>query len=299
MNTLHNYRTLCSAATLLRAGKTCTECIDRRSVLPALQHGCYRDSHISTVPMAATVAIHRLLKTYSRHIDALVALTEFQKRLLVKGGLPAERIHVRPNVFPSDVHCVQWEDREEKAVYLGRISHEKGIETLIRAWTEWGSAAPLLEVIGDGPDLESMRVLASNSAGSRIRLLGRLATSEAYDRFRFAKLLIVPSICFEGFPLVLREAFAFGVPVAASRLGAFEELVSERKVGRTFEPGDVQDLLRTVVGLWADQAVLKGFAGASREEFEIRYTASTGMKLLLRIYERAIEHKARRRPIHL
>jgi glycosyltransferase involved in cell wall biosynthesis len=118
-----------------------------------------------------------------------------------------------------------------------------------------------------------------------------LPTEETYMTLQTARLLVVPSICLEGFPLVLREAFAFGVPVAASRIGAFEELVAARKLGRTFEPGDVQDMLRTVSAMWADQAALKEMAESARSEFESRYTAAAGLDRLLWIYDRAIEHR--------
>src|SRR5207253_1695516 len=111
-------------------------------------------------------------------------------------------------------------------------------------WICWGDDAPRLEIVGEGPDLERLRSLAAGAG--RIVFTGQKSAAEAHALLSKAKLLIVPSTWFEGFPLVLSEAFAFGVPVAASRLGTFEELVDARGAGRLFTPGDPGSLLETV-----------------------------------------------------
>src|SRR5207249_1619565 len=144
------------------------------------------------------------------------------KSILVTGGLPAERIYVKPNCYPGAPLPVPWLEREDKAIFLGRVSAEKGLDTLIEAWIRWGGDAPQLEIVGEGPDLERLRSLAAGAG--RIVFTGQKSAAEAHALLSKAKLLIVPSTWFEGFPLVLSEAFAFGVPVAASRLGTFEEL---------------------------------------------------------------------------
>jgi glycosyltransferase involved in cell wall biosynthesis len=293
VNTLHNYRTVCPNAMPLRRGVACTECIDSRSVVPALRYGCYRDSRMATLPLAISVGLHRRLGTYARHVDAFIALTEFQKSQLVTGGLPASRIHVKPNVFPGQQQCVPWEQREDKVVFLGRISEEKGVRTLVKAWLQWGEAAPQLVVIGDGPGLTPLRAETVGPAANRIKFLGALSLSQSYDQLSRAKLLVVPSISFECFPLVLREAFAFGVPVLASNLGTFEELVAERGAGRLFTPGDPNDLLRIVTRMWSDQPELERMAEVAHNEFQTRYTALAGLALLRGIYDSAIQRRTR------
>jgi glycosyltransferase involved in cell wall biosynthesis len=294
VNTLHNYRTLCSAATLFRKGVTCTSCIDTNSVWPALRHSCYRNSRLATVPLAASIALHRELRTYARCVDAFIALTHFQKSLLVKGGLPEEHIHVKPNSYAGVRRPVPWNEREDKAVFLGRICPEKGIDTLVQAWQLWGASAPRLEIIGGGADLARFRRSTPTADAGKLVFLGEKTLDEARALLSTAKLLIVPSIWFECFPLVLCEAFALGVPVAASRLGTFEEIVESRGLGRLFAPKDPENLRATVSALWKDTTALERMSHLALQEFETRYTIAKTMQQLHTIYERAIETKKAR-----
>jgi glycosyltransferase involved in cell wall biosynthesis len=225
-------------------------------------------------------------------VDAFIALTKFQKSVLVRGGLPERRICVKPNCYPGSPQPAPWAEREDTAVFLGRISPEKGIDMLVEAWIRWGAAAPKLQVIGGGPDLERLRRRVP--ASSRVVFVGMKPADEAHALLSRAKLLIVPSTWFEGFPLVLCEAFAFGVPVAASRLGTFEELVEAPGVGRLFLPNDPEDLLKIVSELWEDKAALERMSLAAHREFETRYSAQASAAALQSIYERAIETKRAR-----
>jgi glycosyltransferase involved in cell wall biosynthesis len=202
--------------------------------------------------------------------------------------LPESRIHVKPNCYPATPSLVPWSDREDKAVFLGRVSAEKGLDTLIQAWTKWGADAPKLEIIGQGPDLDRLRGSVPPSSAGRIAFLGARSLDEAHALLSTAKLLIVPSVWFEGFPLVLCEAFAFGVPVAASRLGTFEELVEARAAGRLFSTGDPDALRRTVSAMWDNQPALERMSRAAHREFETRYSAPNSVQALQAIYDRAI-----------
>lgn len=148
VTTLHNYRTVCAAAVPLRGGEPCDLCIRKRSVIPALRYGCYKKSRLMTAPVAAGIALHHWLKTYDRHIDAHIVLTEFQKQELVCGGLPEKKVHVKPSSFNGDCRPLPWRERESKVVFVGRVSAEKGLDSLLAAWRLWGKAAPRLEIIG-------------------------------------------------------------------------------------------------------------------------------------------------------
>jgi glycosyltransferase involved in cell wall biosynthesis len=140
--TLHNYRLFCPAAIPMRAGQVCTDCLDRRSVLPALQHGCYRNSRLATVPLALNVALHRAAGTWAHQVDAFIALTEFQRQRVVDAGLPASRVFVKPNFYPGNPAVVPWGQRQPYVVFAGRLTAEKGVATLIRAWQLWGPRRP-------------------------------------------------------------------------------------------------------------------------------------------------------------
>jgi glycosyltransferase involved in cell wall biosynthesis len=294
VNTLHNYRTLCSAGSPARNGITCTLCLESRSVWPALWHGCYRNSRLATIPVAASVALHRRLRTYVRHVDAFITLTQFQKSLLAHSGLPERHMYVKPNCYPSVPDLVPWHERAHKAVFIGRMSAEKGVDTLVEAWLRWGAAAPKLEIIGTGPELERVRRAVAASSAGRIVFMGQKSPEETRASLSRARLLILPSEWFEGFPLVLTEAFAFGVPVAASRLGTFEELVESRGVGRLFSPRNPENLQATVAALWRDDAALAQMSRLAHQEFETRYSAEKSVEALEAIYKCGIETKRTR-----
>lgn len=290
--TLHNYRLWCAAAIPMRNGETCTDCIDARSARPALRHGCYRDSRAATVPLATGIALHRALGTWQREVEAFVALTDFQRALMIRGGLPASRVEVKPNFFPGRPQPLDWDRRPLSCVFAGRLSAEKGITKLIDVWRLWGQEAPELRVVGDGPLRAALEAAA---AGSRVRFLGLLSPTEAQDEIGKSRLLILPSECLEGFPLSLREAFALGTPAAVSRLGALPALVDEGRCGVLIDPYDRQTVLGTLQAAWHDQAKLARLGQLGRNEFLNRYTADANHQSLMHIYERA---RARRGQTH-
>jgi glycosyltransferase involved in cell wall biosynthesis len=289
--TLHNHRLYCAAATLARDGAPCTACLDRRSVLPALRHGCYRASRLATAPLAASIALHRRLGTWDA-VDAFVVLTEFARDLAVRAGLPRERLHVKPNFHPDPPAVVPWAARRPVVLYVGRLSAEKGPRVLVEAWRRWGAAAPALEIAGDGPERAALEARAAGLAN--VRFLGTLAPAEVAARLGRARLLVVPSTCFEGFPLVVREAFAAGVPVAASRLGALPAIVEEGRSGLLFAPNDPVDLARAVARAWADEPGLAALGAGARAAFEARYTADASHEALVAVYAAARARRAAR-----
>lgn len=289
--TLHNYRLWCAAAIPLREGKVCTQCLDQRSVRPALRHGCYKQSRAATVPLAVNITLHRWLGTWTKQVDAFIALTEFQKQLMVQAGLPACRIHVKPNFYPGAPVVQEYGKRERYCVYAGRLSAEKGVRTLVAAWRRMGAAAPELRMVGDG---ELRSELEQQAQGTNVKFLGQLAAKEADAQIGGARLLVMPSEWFEGFPMVLREAFALGTPVAVSRIGPMPDLVCGGEAGALFTPGAVAEVADTVSGLWANEARLQDLSRQSRRQFEQNLTEGANQQRLQQIYETAV--RGRREP---
>ena len=292
--TLHNYRLFCPAALPVRGGRPCTECLDRRSVLPSLRHGCYRGSRAATAPLAAGVALARALGLWQRHVDAFIALTEFQRDLMVAAGLPAERVHVKPNFYPGRPELVPWGARRPCAVYVGRLSEEKGVRHLLEAWSAWGEGAPELRLVGDGPQRSALEAQARAAGLTGAVFLGQLQPAQAEAEIARARLLMLPSVWFEGFPMVLREAFAFGTPVAVSELGPLPGLVEHGRAGLVFRAGDAASLLREVRAAWADPGGLEARGAAARRAFEARYAEPENGVALQEIYGRAIESQRAR-----
>jgi len=292
--TLHNYRLFCPAALPVRDGRPCTECIDRRSVLPSLRYGCYRGSRAATAPLAAGVALARALGLWRRHVDAFIALTEFQRELMVAAGLPAERVFVKPNFYPGRPEVVAWAARRPCVVYVGRLSEEKGVRHLLEAWAAWGAEAPELRLVGDGPLRAALEAQARSGGLERAVFLGQLPAGEAEAEIARARLLVLPSIWFEGFPMVLREAFAFGTPAAVSDLGPLPGLVERGRAGLIFRPGDPTSLLHEVRAAWAEQAGLEARGAAARRAFDARYAEPENAAKLQEIYRSAIASQGAR-----
>lgn len=279
--TLHNYRLFCPAAIPMREGQVCTECLDQESAWPSVRHGCYRGSRLATLPLAVSVALHRRLGTWTQQVDAFIALSEFQKGRMAAAGLPGDKIHVKPNFYPGNPVVMPWLERDHAVVFVGRLSQEKGVETLVRAWRAWGESAPELRVVGEGPLREKLQSMA---VGLPIRFLGQLAVAGAQKEIASSRLLVLPSEWFEGFPMVLREAFAFGTPAAVSDLGPLPSLVRDGENGTVFPAADAAKLLAIVRAAWSDHAKLEQQGRVARCDFERLYTEDANYRLLMKVY---------------
>lgn len=283
--TLHNYRLFCSAGIPMRSGKVCTDCLDQHSVWPALRHGCYRNSRIATLPLAAGIALHRARGTWSRDVEAFIALSEFQRERLVAAGLPAERVYVKPNFFPGSPVVAPLTQRVRRVVFVGRLSEEKGAGDLVDAWTAWGADAPELIVVGDGPLLAALQTRCARLRN--VRLLGQVDSAQAQGLIAESLLLVLPSRCYEGFPMVLRESFAFGTPSLVSDLGPLPSMVASG-AGLTFQAGNTADLLLQLKRAWSDEALLQRMSVAARVAFERLYTEEANYLTLMAIYRQAM-----------
>ncbi len=289
VQTLHNYRMICPSALLFRDEAPCELCVGKTFAWPGVVHACYRGSRAATAVVATSLAAHRLRGTYERGIDRYVALTEFARERFVAGGLPADRIVVKPNFLATDPG--PGDGVGGYALFVGRLSPEKGLRVLQAAWREIGGAMPL-RVIGDGPLGEEVAAWAASSEG--VTWLGRRSSAEVREAMKGAALLVVPSTWYEGLPMTIVEALAVGTPVVASRLGALESLVDDGRTGRTFDPGDGASLAAAV--LWAvdHPKALRAMRVAARQEYERRYTAEANHAQLMQVYRDAAGRRAER-----
>ena len=280
---LSNFRLLCPG-NLVRNGNVCQECIEQKSFLPAIRHGCYRNSRPATAAVALMLGAHRATNTWERLVDVYVAHTEFARQKFIEGGLPGERIFVTPHMIWPDPG--QGEGRGDYALFVGRLSEEKGVHTLAEAWR--GLADIPLRIAGDGP-------LAGISWPRGVTWLGNLSRDSVSALMKDARIVIVPSICFEIGPLTVLEAFAAGTPVIASDLGSMAERVTHGRTGLLFRPGDAEDLARQVRWAFDRPEELRAMRANARREYEEKYTAERNYKMLMAIYEMAIENSQRRR----
>jgi len=292
--TLHNFRYVCASAMLSRQGLPCTLCLEKRSVLPALRHRCYRDSFIDTVPLAFSIALHRRLDTFNRNVDAFITLTPFQKAKFVEAGFRESSLHLRPPFYAAAPAAIPWSERRNTVTYLGRLGTEKGVDILVAAWLKWGKDAPPLDIIGDGPEGARLRdQIGESTRSGNIRFLGSLPFHEAQKLLASSKLLVIPSRVFEGYPMVAREAFALGVPVIASDIGSLRDII-ERGVGDRFEAGNAPALLEAARRNWSDQQQLRRLSMEAKNKYERELSPATSLRKLEEIYATAIDARKAR-----
>jgi len=285
--TLHNYRILCPTAVLLHEGQVCERSLGR-STLWAVPARVYRGSAIGTASLVAMIELHKALGTWTRDVDAFIALTPFARETFIRAGLPAARIHVKGNATDDPGEPAATTARTG-ALSVGRLSPEKGIAVLLDAARTTG--APLT-IVGDGP-LRSACEAAARDAPS-ITLTGRLPPDEVARHMRQAAVLVLPSVCHEMFPMALVEAFANGLPVIASRLGALASLVEDGRTGLLFEPGDPRDLAERLTWALAHPREMEEMGRNARHRYKAAFTPSATDARLREIYAAAMErrHKA-------
>jgi glycosyltransferase involved in cell wall biosynthesis len=277
VQTLHNFRSLCPQATFLREAKVCEDCLGRLPWRGAVR-ACYRDSKLQSTVLASMLTFHRAIGTWQSKVTRYIALNEFCRSKFIAGGLPAERIVLKPNFvdFEAAHDCGR-----SDFLFVGRLSPEKGIDVLV-------AAADLLRdlvvrVAGSGPDAMKLQ-------GARCLLsLGALDTAGVKTQMSRAIALVLPSICYESFPRTLVEAFASSLPVIASRMGPLSELVKDGVTGLLFESGNAQDLASKII--WAQQhpEQMLQMGRNARLAYEAEFTAERNHEQLISIYQDAID----------
>jgi len=289
VQTLHNYRLLCPAATLFRRGRVCEDCLEAKAPWPGVLHGCYRSSRPQTAAAAAMLCLHGLLRTWDRQVDAYIALTDFARRKFIEGGLPQAKISVKPNFV--DVPPGPAAGDGGYTLFIGRLSPEKGIGALLDAWRTLADI-PLV-IAGDGPLRQEVEAAAALSCGRSLRIVGRQDRAGVAALMRGARFLVFPSAWYECFPLVIAEAFACGLPVVASGQGAAAEMVSDGATGLHFRPGDARDLAAKARTLWSRPDLGRRMGREARLQFERAYSARRNYGLLMSIYECVVEGRSR------
>jgi glycosyltransferase involved in cell wall biosynthesis len=284
VQTLHNFRLMCPTATFYRDGNICEACAEG-GLWNAVRHGCYHGSRTASATVALMLATHRLLGTWRDSINSFIALTAFSRQKFIAAGFSPAKIFVKPNFIDPDPGPRT--NVSDYAVFTGRLSPEKGVMTLLRAWERLPARCPL-QIVGDGPEGPQLKAFARERNIPGITFRGRLAREETLAVVKGARFVIVPSVYYEGFPMVIAEAMACGVPIVCSRLGAMEEIVVDGVTGLHFSPGDADDLISTVEWAWHHPSETGEMGRAARYEYESRYTADRNYSLLMEIYERTL-----------
>jgi glycosyltransferase involved in cell wall biosynthesis len=281
VQTLHNFRMLCANALLYRDGAVCTDCIGKSLPLDGIVHGCYRDSRAGSAIVTAAYAFHRLMHTWDR-VDLFIAVSGLEREILVRGGLPADKVVVKPNFVGSDSWTAE-RNTENVALFVGRLSPEKGIRTLLAAWNS-GRIQLRLKIIGDGPMAEEVRACASNNPG--VEYMGTRPPDAVYREMAKARFLVFPSEWYETFGRTVVEAFSQGTPILAADLGCVRELVEEGVTGYLFSPGNADALIAGTLRFSAGGAYERMRANC-RNLFLSKYTEEINYARLMEIYAKA------------
>lgn len=287
IQTVHNYRLFCPSGNFFHNGSVCEGC--RHGLLTAVLRGCYRGSRAQTAALATMLAAHRLLGTWRNCVSTYIAPSEFCRNVLLKHGIPLEKIALKPHFVDST--CAPITGPGKYAVYVGRLSHEKGILQLMRIWKRLPTL-PLL-VIGSGPAEAEAKRLARRHSINAIRFAGQLSREETLARVREARFLVAPSLCYETFGLAIVEAAACGVPAIAARHGALRELVSEHQTGLLIDPHDLEDAEDMIRWAWSHPLSMREMGRAARTKVLQKYSPAENYAQLLDVYTNAISiHQA-------
>jgi glycosyltransferase involved in cell wall biosynthesis len=281
--TLHNYRLMCLAGTFFRDGRICEDCLGR-SPWPGVLHACYRGSRPESAVLAGSVVVARIRRTYD-HVHRFLAVSEFVRAKHVEAGFSPRRVLVKPNVVPAQP---KRDGPGEYFLVLGRLSVEKGVSQVVRAWNE---RLGTLRVVGDGPMRAEIERLA---VGRGVRVEGPVPPGDVAGIVSRARALVLPSACFEGQPRAILEAYAAGVPVIASRIGGIPDLVADGETGLTVPPDDSSGWREAAEQLAEDGASVRLGEGAYARWGE-RFSPARGREMLERAYGEALEERAQAR----
>ncbi|MET8565638.1 glycosyltransferase [Streptomyces flaveolus] len=290
--TLHNYTQVCPPGTLQRDGRLCTECVGSAAPLPAVRHGCYRDSRLATVPVAVSLSVNR--RRWWSGVERFLCISEAQRDVLVRSGMPAELLTVKHNFVPDPGACRQ--DDGEQLLFLGRLAEAKGVRLLMAAWDEvaadGGVGVPLV-LAGAGP-LER-EVTAWAAGRDDVRYAGLLDPAQVRRAVARSVAVVAPSMAMETFGLVVAEAMAAGVPAVAAGHGAFVELVEDGVTGLLHRPGEPASLASCIRRIAAGPDGNREMGEAARRRYEKGFSPAVGLGRLEEEYRAAIAGRAQSR----
>lgn len=282
VQTLHNFRLMCLNALFLREQKVCEDCKGHAPWRGVVRR-CYRGSLPASAALASMLLLHRSLGTFDTKVTRYIALNDFCRRKFIEGGLPADRISIKPNFASIDAPSTA---RREGIAFVGRLAIEKGLDTLLQVMRRLGDLR--LTVAGTGPQAGLLQGLPN------VAPLGHQSGTEVRALMAGAAVLVVPSICYEAFGLVAIEAFACATPVVASRIGALADLVQDGVTGLLFEPGNAADLEAKLRWAVSNPEQMRQMGKKARQQYEQRYAPERNHGMLMDIYALAMREFAER-----
>ena len=285
IQTLHNYRLLCLNAILYRNGSPCEACMAYPVPWPGIKRGCYHESVKASSVVASMLVLHRALRTWQKDVDQFIALTYFARNLFIRGGLPQEKITVKPNFVNIQPDLDHADGRY--AVFIGRLVPGKGIHMLVKAWQNLPEIP--LKIIGDGPLFDDVQKEVKRAGIKHLQILGRLPHKDIFPLLKHASFIVFPSSLYESFGLVILEAFASGKAVICANIGGIPEIVTDRYNGLLFQPGNSNDLATTARWAWNNPQEIERMGKNAETTFLQKYTPEANYQQLMKIYQSCLQ----------
>lgn len=288
---LRNYRLVCASANLFRDGEYCNDCVGRKIPAPAVLHRCYRNSALGSATIGGMQVIHRAAGTWKHKVGRYVAITDFVRQRLIEGGLPASKICVKSNFVPH-VAVDNLPETKPFALYVGRLTSDKGIDWLVQQWLSSDPGIDL-KIIGAGELktslIKALALRGNDPSKPSIEFLGQLPQAQVYATMRAARFLVVPGSWPEPFGRIVVEAYAVGTPVIAASAGGLPELVRHGETGFLFAPGDAKALLTHVETMVSQPRLRDRLGSAAYGIYQQFYTAEANYVQLAKIYRDVLE----------
>lgn len=281
VQTLHNYRIICTNGLFLRNGKVCENCLGK-SAYHSVSKKCYRNSYAQTFTVARMIEKNNKKGTWTNMVDAYICFTDFAKSKFIAHGLPENKIYIKPNFVDINLHSSQ--KKENYFVYVGRLENNKGV----RIFKEIGESLPFpLKVIGEGDLLHELENIPN------VELLGKKTHTETLHLIQGAKALVLPSLCYEGMPMTILEAFASKTPVIASNMGAMQTMIDHKKNGLLFTPNSFKELTNCFQYITAQTNHVQQIVDNAYADYQHMYSKNSNYKLLIDIYQKAITQNSK------
>jgi glycosyltransferase involved in cell wall biosynthesis len=284
VQTLRNFRLSCPSAVFFRDGNVCEDCLGKLVPWPGILHGCYRNSNTQTLAPAFMATLHRIAGTWNHRVSAYIALSEFSRAKFVQIGLPKDKIFVKPN-FVTDSGVGAGDG--SYALFVGRLSPEKGIDVLLEAWKTIQSDLKLV-IAGSGPLAQIVR--QSAAVNPAVTYLGQTSLEQTYELMGQASVLMFPSKWYETFGRTVAEAFAKGTPVIASNIGTMKTMITHQQTGLHFDAGKPESMVEQLRWMLADRDRWQRMRSAARQTYEKHYTPERNYEMMMQIYTWALTH---------
>jgi glycosyltransferase involved in cell wall biosynthesis len=274
VQTLHNYKMICTSSLLFREGEVCEKCMSK-SLYNSIKHKCYKNSYIATGIQADSIQYHRGKQTWNKAISRYVCLTEFQRGKLVEGGMDFDKMVVKPNFLQNIDYAAS---EGNYFLFVGRLDKAKGLDFLIELFKR--NTTSQFKLIGECDDPSIF------SEFNNVEYLGPQERSSVQEYIAESKAIIFPSKYYEGMPMVILEAFSFGKPVVAHNIGAMSSMINHEVNGLKFE--NVVEFDQAIQRLEVDDELYKKTSGNALKDFEQNYNAQKGYENLINLYNEVI-----------